>query len=207
VALLGLLALSSSATAISIDLVWSGSGTSMTGTDFVGSEAVTLGVYATFTVPPGFAGVAVSVSYDPAALSLSECVQDTTGQLVSGANFIPIPASTCKISSGIAGSMNQQVTWVMNYSTGNQVLAFPTADGTVHIANITFHVTGAVGGNTVLQSFFHPLFDGWHDNNSVFSLNAVFGSAMAYVPEPATAILVGVGLISLIATGRRMRRG
>jgi hypothetical protein len=76
--------------------------------------------------------------------------------------------------------------------------------GTVHIADLQFHVTGAVPGNSIVQSLFNPVADGWADSNFVFSLNAVFGSAWI-IPEPTTAMLVGVGFLGLVAAARRRR--
>ena len=200
VAVVGALGLSSAASAMTIDLTWSGGagGDTLTGTSFTGSESVVLGVYATFTVPPSTTGVGVSVSYNPAALSVGKCTQVPGVQTVGGGSFAPIPASTCAIGGGIVGQMNQ--------FTGAGSGYLPTGPGTIHVADITFHVVG-LPGNTVVQSFFDPILDGWLDINSTFSLNAVFGSATVHViPEPATAILVGAGFLGLLAAGRRGRR-
>ena len=202
-AVVGVLGLSSAASALSIDLTWSGSGTSLTGTSFTGTEAVVLGVYANLTTPPGLSGVTVSVSYNPAALSIVNCkvANKIAPQIVAGGSFAPLlgGGAACTLGGGIAGLMDQQGAAGAGY--------LPTGSGAVHIADITFHVTGAVGGNSVLQSFFDPILGGWLDNASAFSLNAVFGSATVHViPEPATAILVGAGFLGLLAAGRRGRR-
>ncbi|MHC4714794.1 MAG: PEP-CTERM sorting domain-containing protein, partial [Planctomycetota bacterium] len=79
--------------------------------------------------------------------------------------------------------------------------------GSLHIADLQFHVTGAFGNN-VVQSLMNPVADGWGDNNFVFTLNATFGSAtINVIPEPTTAILVGIGFLALVAAGRRTSRG
>jgi hypothetical protein len=64
IALVAGLSLSSAASALSVDVEWSGSGTQVTGTSFTGSEVVTLEFYATFTVPNGLDGVGVTISWD-----------------------------------------------------------------------------------------------------------------------------------------------
>jgi hypothetical protein len=200
VAVAGVLALSTAVSALSIDLKWAGSGTTLTGTNFTGSEAVVLGVYATFGTPPGLSGITASVSYNPAALSFTKCTpaNKATPQLVAGGSFEPFLGSSavCTVGGGVVGLFDQQE--VSPYLT--------TGAGTVHIADITFHVTGAVKGNSIVQSFFHPTKGGWGDNNANFSLNAVFGAATVHViPEPTTAILVGIGFLGLLAAGRRRR--
>jgi hypothetical protein len=201
-ALVGVLGLSSAASAISIDLVWAGSGNSVTGTSFTGSEVVTLGVYAIITVPPGADGLQVSVSYDAAALSLVSCTNANkkVGQYVAGGYFQPAlgKAAFCNTSvAGIVGQMDQQA--ALGY------LPYLPGPGAIHVADIVFHVVGG-SGNTVVQSFFDPIFDGWGSNAHVFSLNATFGSATVnIIPEPTTAILVGAGFLGLLAAGRRRR--
>jgi hypothetical protein len=193
----GVLGLSSAATALTVDLLWAGSGTNVTGTAFAGSEVVTLDVYATFALPPGLSGVAVSISWDTNALSLVSC-DVTNKQTVAGGSFLPLlgSRSACLAASpGLQPAMDQQAGWLPYLGTG----------GTLDIGSLVFHVIGA-GGNTVVSSFFNPAGDGWLDNAYAFSLNATLNDATVHViPEPTTAILVGLGFMGLLAAGRRRR--
>lgn len=206
-AVLAVLGAASAAKAISIDLVWSGSGTNVTAAGGGGSATLTLEVYATFTVPPGLSGLAVSVSWDDNALTVVNCtLANTAGpQYVAGGSFQPLlgAGATCPTAPsgpGYQGGLDQQTP----IGSGLPYLPGP---GSVHIADLQFHVTAMFFGNTVVQSLMNPLPDGWGDNNLAFSLNAVFGTARARLaPEPTTGMLVGTGLLGLLAA-RRKRRG
>jgi hypothetical protein len=193
----GVLGLSSAASALTVDLTWAGSGTGLTGTAFTGSEVVTLNVDATFALPPGLSGVAVSISWDSNALSLVSC-DVTNKQTVAGGSFLPLlgSRSPCLAASpGLQPAMDQQAGWLPNVGSG----------GTLDVGSLVFHVLGAPG-NTVVSAFFNPAGDGWLDNGYAFSLNANLGAATVHViPEPTTAILVGAGFIGLLAAGRRRR--
>jgi hypothetical protein len=200
---MGTLALCSAASSITVDLEWSGSGTNVTASNSPGNEVLTLDVYATFTVPPGLTAVVVSIRWDSDALSLVSCepANQTSPQYVAGGRFEPIMGSTypcIAASPGLQPAVGQQAVgppW-----TNDPYLPGP---GKLEIASLQFHVTGLVPGNTIVDSFFNPLADGWADNDLVFSLNGVLGTATVHAPEPTTAILVGCGLLSLVAAGRR----
>jgi hypothetical protein len=201
IALLAALALSSAASAISIDVEWRGSGTTLTGTDFVGSELVTLELYASVTVPPGLDSVGVTISWDPGALSLVQCTpaNTTKAQYVAGGSFQPFNKGDGATCDTPGTSWQPALVQLANYQP---YLAGP---GVLHIADLQFHVLG-VAGNTIVQSLFNPVADGWGDNNFVFALNATFSDATVHViPEPTTALLVGIGFIGLLAAGRRRR--
>ena len=201
-ALAGVLGLSSSASALSIVLEWTGSGGQITGTNFVGSETVTLEVYAVATTPPGLDGVGLTIAWDSNALSMMACnpANTTVAQYVAGGSFMPFNSgtgSTCDNAlPGLQPALTQLVVTYQPYLPG---------PGSLHVADLVFHVLGAPG-NTVVQALMRPGYDGWAANNFVTSLNATFVNATVHViPEPTTAILVGVGFIGLLAAGRRRR--
>ena len=206
VASLAFLTLSSAASALTVVLEWSGSGSNVTGTNFTGSEVVTLEVYGIVTVPPGLDMVAVSIGWDSNALSLVTCTlaNNASPQLVAGGSFQPAgaPMATCPLPYPDEQPSLGQMANSPPYLPG---------PGYLHIADLVFHVTGGVDGNTVVQSFFNPVSDGWTDNNWIFSLNAIHGTATVHVDlpelEPNAALLVGCGFLSLLAVGRRRRRG
>jgi hypothetical protein len=201
VALLGVLALSSAASAISIELEWSGSGTNLTGWSFTGSETVTLEVYAVVTNPPGLDGLGLSIKWNSDLLSLVSCTpaNTTVAQYVAGGSFQPFNKGAGATCDNPGSTWQPALTQLANWHP-----YAPYGPGKLHVADLQFHVTG-MGGNLVVRSFFNPLADGWADNNFTFSLNAVFGSAWI-VPEPTTAMLVGLGFIGLLAASNRRRR-
>jgi hypothetical protein len=204
--LAGVLAFSTAASAITYSLIWAGSGTNVTGTNFTGSETLTLDLYVTFPLPPGLSGETVSVQWDDNALKLQSCAMAGTKAFpaspawVAGGTFAPILGkSTCPTPSpGLQPALDQQA----------GALPYMPGVHTFLAAELVFHVTGLVTGNSVVSTFFRPGSEGWGDGDFMFSDIATHGSATVHViPEPRTALLVACGFLGLIAAGRRRRQG
>jgi hypothetical protein len=124
-------------------------------------------------------------------------------QYVAGGSFQPFNAGAGATCDNPGATWQPALTQLANYHPYT-----PYGPGSVYIADLQFHVMG-VPGNTFVQSLFNPLVDGWADNSFAFSLNAVLGAATVHVnviPEPTTALLVGIGFLGLLAAGRRRRR-
>lgn len=83
--------------------------------------------------------------------------------------------------------------------------AGPPPPPTVDIIELMFLVTGnvATDGFDIETGFFSVGFDGMFDNAGSPS-SVTFGTASVNVPEPSTALLIGLGIVGL-ATRSRMR--
>lgn len=199
-ALLGALTLCSGVSAMTVDLLWAGSGTAVTGGILTGSEVLTLDVYASWsTPPPTVQGVVMSIRWDSDILSLTGC-DLVNEQTAGGGTWAPLVGNDANCPTSSAG---------LQRGIDQFAASFPDSAGTLKIGSLTFHVTGMTPGN-FSYSFVTPFMsvdDGWIDGNLNLSFNAVFNNATVIVPEPATAMLVGAGFIGLIAAGRRRRRG
>jgi hypothetical protein len=178
-----------------------------------GSEVVTADLWVTFGLPPGLSGETVSIAWDDNALKLQSCAMAGTNALpaqslnpggfgpayVAGGSFAPLlgPKANCPAPApGLQPSVDQQAGYLPYIAGGGTFLA----------ARLVFHVTGAVGGNTVVTTFFNPATDGWGDGSYQFSQIANHAAATVHViPEPTTVLLVGAGFLGLLAAGRRRR--
>ena len=77
--------------------------------------------------------------------------------------------------------------------------------GKLKIGTVTFHVSGT--GTDTITPFFVTAVDGFlsFDGTTFTSTTPVFGAVVNIVPEPATAILLGLGVLGLGISGRRLR--
>ncbi|UCC62289.1 MAG: PEP-CTERM sorting domain-containing protein, partial [Anaerolineae bacterium] len=186
------------ASALTVDLLWSGTGTPLTRA--TGSETVSLEVWFSYSAPPPTVmALSVSLSWDPDELSLVSCnlINKTPGNLSGEATWQPITGGQADCptpSAGLQPGMNQEAAWTPH-----------TVGDTVQIGTLVFHQALAWRFNHVVTPFM-SINDGWADGNWYpVHFNAVFNDATVMIPEPATAILVGAGFLGLLAAGRRRR--
>jgi len=196
--MLGLVALASTASAHTFSGEWNGGG--LATITVVAGTPVTLDVYVTvdgagLADGSGIDTAIASVGFNPAN-TMTGCLTDAGPQLVGGAFFFPFSLAGTQCNGGgggggvgVAGTIDQATATVAAIS------------GTVHLGSVTFiaQVTDAMAVGEVQLGV-----DGVVQGSFVFN-PGVTTIATLIVPEPATAMLMGLGLFGLAVAGRKNR--
>jgi hypothetical protein len=200
-ALLGVMAVASSASALSLEIEFAD-----------GSDSIALSVSDTAQVNlfanidpsgsnQGIFTVAASVSFG-SSLTPLRCNEQggTANNGVGGVNWAPITSGCGPPEGGIDGQNVNSIEQA-NDATGTLGGTF----GRIKLGTITFHASGA--GTDMITPFFIPSIDGFLDQDfTTFTSTApVFGGIVTIIPEPTTALLLGLGVVGLGLSGKRKR--
>ena len=201
-AVLALCVAGTASAATSIDLVFATSGTSVT------------------TITPGFSGTVVMrviLDSDDGLTTASTSVQwDNSGtDAVTGTGeWVGVAVAFNMMNFTVTASMTPQIPGVID-NVARVVTALdglvPNPNnppnlpaGTYQIGTIVWQTSGAAG-NTNIASYKSGLDDFGVGGTFVTGTVSFGGGTINVVPEPGTASLLGLGLIGLIAAGRRNR--
>jgi hypothetical protein len=204
--MMGLLAvqgISSTASALSLNLEFAGGATSLNLTPADISSTHTVSLFADLTGGGGGGVffVAASVNFS-STLTPLRC-KEQTGTFNNGVGGVstwgPLTFGCGDPPGGISGQ---------NVQTMEQAAASGTVGGTfgkLKIATITFHVNGL--DSDTITPFFLLGFNGFlqNDGTTFTSTAPVFGAIVNVIPEPTTALLLGMGVLGLGFSGRRLR--
>lgn len=197
-------ALAFSATAVSVDITFTAtSGAGTTGFSNIGAAPGDF-LTATVSITPDAAGISsygISLFYDMDFGNELDLILAT--ELLPPAfdfNVTPACAATQQSTEALVG-------YVLTCEAGTFSNG-PTVPLPFDIMTILFQVTGNVTGDgfDIETGLFNVGIDGIFDNAGGV-VSPVFGTAGVYlIPEPSTALLVGLGLVG-IASSRRRRLG
>jgi hypothetical protein len=222
VAMASLVGFAESASAnATVDLIWTGSSNtsaSLGGSSILAAsgDTITLAVLITAGTE-GLSSYGVSVMFDSS-------LQNELNLAGAPAEFAVAPTVTCtpfpacffdtptmfNFTPGVSGvqeSTTALTGFVYTFEAGTLGNGLLASFGAFQIGEITFTVNSSVATNGAdnFSGFLNAGFDGAYDNvGSAVTMN--FNSAAVNaIPEPGTAILLGLGLVSLAVAGRRKR--
>ena len=202
-ALLGLVGLSGSASANSImteingDLGPLNVDTSATSTSFTVTVFALLG-----TTGGGSSDVNVSLSYDASVVTATACAEAAFPNLVGSDYWGPGTENCGKGNPADGGLLGPA--GIVEIIDQTKIVGLG-ASGKLKLGTVTFHHVGA--GNTTIQAFFAAGVGGFLGNDFVNRTTGALGSVTVnHIPEPATVALLGLGILGLSLSGRRMRR-
>ncbi len=200
--LLAVQGISSTASALSLSLEFAGGATTLNLTSGAVSSTHTVAMFADLTGGGGGGVFAVAASVNFSSTLTPLRCKEQGGTFNNGVGGVPtwspFTGGCGPPPGGIAGK---------NVQSMEQGVAAGTVGGTfgkLKIATITFHI--AAFGNDTITPFYLVGVDGW----SLFDFTTVTSTALnsAFVnviPEPTTAILMGLGILGLGLSGRRRR--
>lgn len=203
-AVLALCVAGTASAATSVDLVFVGSGTSVT--DITPGFSGTVAARVLLTSDDGLVVGSTSVQWDNAS----------TLAVAGTAEWIGIAVAFNMMTSAATATMNPAIPGPAGAFIDNpnrKVYAFdgliappnnpPNMPATTYqVGTVVWSTTGAAG-NTNINAFLQFGIDGFYNP---FEVIGTFGTAtINVVPEPGTASLLGLGLIGLIMAGRRNR--
>jgi hypothetical protein len=199
--LLVVLPLSAQATA-TVDVLWS-NGTSSTVVDSAGSTNITANIFVT-TGPWIIGSYGISLEWDPTALTpiAADCVLGGCPNLNPDLFEALPPGFTFNVNNGInslSAGAGQALTW--------EAISFgPGGVGTFFVGSISFHVENGPD-TTVDPGFWNAGVDGMSSfAGGTVPVNFNSASVIHQTPEPASAALLGLGLLGLGLAGWRARR-
>jgi hypothetical protein len=127
--------------------------------------------------------------------------EEQSGTFNDGVGGVPTWASLTPGCGPPAGGIAGQ-----NVQSMEQGVASGSVGGTfgkLKLGTITFHVNGT--GSDSITPYYRLLVDGWVMNDGSFTSTApVFGAVVNIIPEPTTALLLGMGVLGLGLAGRRL---
>jgi len=159
-----------------------------------GSNSVSPGGTATMNV------VLVS-DVDLSAATIMVGIADTsaTAPKITAANNTPAPFGSVQFNITPAAPNGDTVG-----AFGGLSLSFVPA-GSYTLGDITF-TAGSATGSFAINPFQRAGVDDWLDASAINVVTpTLVGTTLNVIPEPGTAALLGLGLVGLIAVGRRSR--
>jgi hypothetical protein len=195
------LGLASSASALSLSMEFDGGATSIS---LSVSDTARVSLFANLDPSGSGQGIcpgAASVNF-ASSLTPLRCIEQggTFNNGAGGVNWAPV-TSGCGPPAGGVDGQNVNSLEQANDSAGTLGGTF----GRIKLGSITFHATGA--GTDLITPFFIKGVDGFLDQDftTYTSTAPVFSAVVNIVPEPTTAILLGLGVLGLGISGRRLR--
>jgi hypothetical protein len=157
------------------------------------------------TATEGLTGIFVSHQWDNAQLQLQSAVFplntsfETRPVPLKGGSYDPQLSRLGTIAAGLAGDDLTSTARTIQYGQGAAMPLNPaSANAGQVITRLTFLIVGAGDGTAEIGAFFNVA-------DAIIGDVASFGpdAVVAIVPEPGTALLMGLGLAGLAAAGRR----
>jgi hypothetical protein len=202
--LLGVMAVASSASALSLEMEFGDASNSIA---LSVSDTAQVNLFAVLDPSgsnQGIFTVAASVTFG-SSLTPLRCNEQggTANNDVGGVGLVWAAVTNgCGPPAGGIDGQNVNSIELANNATGTLGGTF----GRIKLGSITFHASGA--GTDMITPFFIKGVDGFLDQDftTYTSTAPVFSGVVNIIPEPTTALLLGLGVVGLGLSGRRGRR-
>jgi len=150
----------------------------------------------------GSQDVNASLSYNSSVVTATACAEAAFPNLV-GADYWGPGTTNCGKGNPADGGLLGPA-GIVEIIDQTKIVGLG-ASGKLKLGTVTFHHVGA--GNTTIQAFFAAGVGGFLGNDFVNRTTGALGSVTVnHIPEPATVALLGLGILGLSLSGRRMRR-